>query len=220
MKNLIVYANEAFMQVALVDIAEGVVNRTKKITVKEEFNKESLDIIKGITSNSKDAFNIVSSRGLILPVLEAMKIWNYLVYEKFDIENEDETQAYQQYVLKAEKAGIDTDAIIGCTDIDKLKALALACMTNDWTNRESLDYMLTLALTGKHKFRNIDTLIDEPRNQHMSATEERLRDIVGKMKENCKLPELKTVEVNLDTLLGVEEKKAPANKSKKVVNEK
>lgn len=191
MKNVLIYTNEGNKQVCTFEPATGKVRKTEAMVLEAAQDVEACALLKAIVAaNPDENLNIIAPKGLVVPVLEAMSAWKMLVNEEYDLSKPEEAAKYEKFITRATAAGIDTEDF-DSSNIEDLKALALAVITNDWGDRESVEFMLTLALVGKHKFRSIDSLLDEEKEgaKH-SCTEVNMRKIAAQMAEECKLPEL------------------------------
>jgi hypothetical protein len=197
MKHVFMYANLAKNGRVEYDPKTGECKVFKaKETVKDPDVTVFEQLKKFVAKYPNDNFTFILNRNLSVPVFQAMKVINFLVLKKF---TEDDTETVEVYAENLKNAGIDLNAV-NIQDPESVKNMVKAAMHNEWLNPEALDYMLDLFMNTEHKFLNIDTIIEEPREGvTLSAVSKNVRELALELvNTTCAIPMVTRVELEDD----------------------
>lgn len=159
----------------------------------------------------KEKMNIYLPNAVAVPIMEALKVRKYVIEQDFDTTDEDEVEVFQIYCQRIAAAGIALTPEMITTlkkreenytqdEIELMCAITEVAMVNQWTDRDSITYLLGLQLRG-NSVRSIDSLLVEPKKETkngrsvvMSPLTKTLREIASNLLDTCALPELTIVE--------------------------
>jgi hypothetical protein len=159
------------------------------------------DMIKSVVASYPEAnYTLIMNKNLALPIAEAMSVWKLAVREEVNFNDANEVAKMQKFLTRIAATDVDISNIDQDSVADMV-AVAFAAITNDRTDRGALNFLLTLALTGGHKFRSIDQLLEEDKEgaKH-SQVELDYRNIAAQLNKMCELPAMTFTTVGINEL--------------------
>lgn len=187
MKQILMYANVAKRAMVSYDPATGEARKTKSMVSGLSPDQEVVSMIKSfLAKHPNENFSFITNRNISIPVFQAMKVVNFVLMQKY---TEDDLEQVEEYMSNIVLAGIDM-ATLDPKDRVQVKALCIAAMNNTWLEEDVLDFMLDLMLDNDHKFQNIDSLIEDLKeNVVLSDVAKNVRNLaLTLINDTCAIP--------------------------------